>query len=83
MVQDVNEPIEVLSVFRKGRVEPLRFKWSGRTLSVSRIAYAWVTRKGAHPLHHFSLMAGTSDVYEMYFDTYAMTWQLARIHVGE
>jgi hypothetical protein len=83
MVQEVNEAIDVLSVFRDGRVQPVRFKWAGRTHTVSRVAYAWVTREGAHPLHHFSLLAGGKDVYEVVFDTYRMSWWLARVHMEE
>ena len=83
MVQEMNEPIDVLSVFREGKVQPLKFKWAGRTYPVSRIAYSWTTRKGAHPIHHFSLMAGTKDVYEILFDSYTMVWMLSRVHLEE
>ena len=83
MVQEVNEPIDVLSVFRDGRVRPVKFKWAGRTLAVSRIAYSWVTRMGAHAVHHFSLIAGSREVYEIFFDSHHMAWRLERIHLDE
>jgi len=81
MVQDVNETIDVLSIFRDGRIQPVKFKWGGRTLKVSRIAYSWVTKDGAHPQYHFSLLAGSKDVYEVVFDTFKMMWLLARVHL--
>ena len=83
MVQQVNETIDVLSVFREGRVQPVKFKWAGQTHTVRRIAYAWVTRKGAHPQHHFSLLTGGSDVYELVFDTFKMSWLLVQVDVEE
>ena len=82
MVQDVNEAIDVISVFREGNVQPVKFKWAGRTLTVSRIAYAWVTRQGSHPQYHFSLLTGGREVYEIVFNSFRVTWTLVRVHVA-
>ena len=79
MTQDVNEPIDVLSIFRDGAMRPVKFKWSQRTLLIRRVSYRWVTREGAYPVHHFAVMVDGHDSYHITFDTYTMHWVLESV----
>jgi len=55
-VEELNDPIDVVTVFRDGGMAPVKFRWAGRTYPVARVAYRWVTRQGAYPVHHFSVL---------------------------
>ncbi len=81
MVEEINESVDVMTVFREGRIRPVKFKWTGRTYAVTRIAYSWVTREGSYPVHHFSVLCNGKDVYELIFNTYTLSWTLAKVNL--
>jgi len=81
MIEEINDPIDVMTVFREGKIRPVKFKWTGRTYAVSRVAYSWVTKEGSYPVHHFSVLTDGNSVYELLFNTYTLDWVLAKVHL--
>jgi len=77
--QDIYEAIEVISLFKEGKIKPLRFKWNGRVYRISRLNGHWVNPKGYDKQYHFSLIADNSDYFEIMFDTATFEWQIARV----
>ena len=83
VVEEIQESIDVLTVFRHERLEPVKFKWGGRTYSVSRITFRWVTKDGRHPIYHFALeVENTDGVYELAFRPATLGWRLVSIQTG-
>jgi len=80
-IQELNEPIDVVTVFREGRMAPVKFRWAGRTYPVTRVAYRWVTREGAYPVHHFSVLADGDPIYEILLNTKTMQWSIVKVHL--
>ena len=80
-VEEVNEPIDVLTIFHDGALRPVKFKWTGKTYKISRVTYEWVTKEGNYPLYHFAVMADGDDVYEIHLNTRTMAWTLAKVHL--
>jgi hypothetical protein len=37
MDQEINQPIEVMAVFEKGRMLPVRFRWNGRVVKIVHV----------------------------------------------
>ena len=77
--EDIFEPIEVISLFKDGKIKPLRFKWNGRVYKINRLNGHWVSPQGYTKQYHFSLMADTYDHFEIMFDTSNFEWQIARV----
>jgi hypothetical protein len=77
--EDIFEPIEVISLFNEGKIRPLRFKWNGRIYKVNKINGHWVNPQGYTKQHHFSLIADSSDYFEILMDTSNFEWQIARV----
>jgi hypothetical protein len=77
--QDIYESIEVISLFKEGKIKPLRFKWNGRVYRINRLNGHWVNPKGYDKQYYFSLIADNSDYFEIMFDTSSFEWQIARI----
>jgi hypothetical protein len=77
--EDIFEPVEVIAHFKGGKLHPLRFKWKGRVYKVFRIDGHWVSSQGYNKQHHFSVMADTSDRFELLFNGTYFDWQLARV----
>ena len=83
VVEEIRESIDVLTVFRNGRLEPMKFKWTGRTHSVSRITFRWVTKEGQYPVYHFALEVENMDgAYELAFRPATLGWQLVYVQTG-
>jgi hypothetical protein len=80
-IEEVNEPIDVVTVFREGRMAPVKLRWAGCTHGIARVAYRWVTREGAYPVHHFSVVTDTDQIYEIVLNTQTMRWSIVKIHM--
>jgi len=80
-IEELNEPIDVVTVFREGTMAPVKFRWSGHTHAIVRVAYRWVTHEGAYPVYHFSVVAGGGQLYEILLNTQNMRWSLAKVHM--
>ncbi|HUS58822.1 MAG TPA: hypothetical protein VM141_09235 [Planctomycetota bacterium] len=80
-VEEVNEPIDVLTIFRDGGIRPVKFKWAGKTYTISRVTYEWVSKEGSYPIYHFAVMADGDDVYEILLNTFTMRWTLSKVHM--
>ena len=72
----MSEPIDVISVFKRGAVRPTKFRYAGRTHTVARVLYPWVTREGGYPVHHFSVLTADDNRFTLALDTYRMRWSL-------
>jgi hypothetical protein len=72
----IGEGITVLASFGKPyRIKPLSFTWSGRTIEVKEVTYAWKTKEGQKDLHHFSITDG-STLFELTFDAISLLWRI-------
>lgn len=78
MLTEINEPIEVGAVFRRGRVQPVWFVWKGRKYPVEKTTYAWKEAQGETTVHYFSVFDGV-NTFELCYDSKALTWQLGRV----
>ena len=67
MVEAVDEPIEVLTLFQEGKVQPVRFRWKGRVVKVSRVTGDWISKAGTDRIYYFSILGNNADYYEIAF----------------
>jgi len=81
VIEELNDPIDVVTVFREGRMAPVKFRWAGHTYPIARVAYRWVTREGAFPVYHFSVVAGDDQIVEIILNTQNMQWSIAKVHM--
>ena len=78
MIQDINEPVTVLTRFSGGQLDPLRFKWKNRVFDVDRVTGKWEEHDGQYKLHYFSVITKEEDFYELIYNTRTMGWTLSR-----
>jgi hypothetical protein len=81
MIEKIQEPIEVLTKFLEGKIQPLRFRWRGRVFTISEITGNWVKRVGEHRVHYFSVGVGTKDYYEICYESRTLQWTLQNIYL--
>ncbi len=77
--EELFEPIEVISYFRDGTIQPLKFRWNGRVYKISQVHGQWKARNGEQYQYHFSVSCGSPDCFELVFDTADFTWYVARV----
>jgi len=80
-IEEIGEPIRVLADFSGGQVNPLRFRWSGRTYRVDAVNGQWVDREGDVYSLHFSVQVG-QETYFIHFASGGVQWWLDQAIVG-
>lgn len=81
MFESLNDPIDVLTVFEEGKLEPLRFRWKGKVIRIGKVTGRWSRREGQTQLRYFSVEAG-SETYELCYDPRVPRWFLSRAWCG-
>ena len=76
--ESLSDPVDVLTAFVDGRVQPLRFRWQGRVIRVRRVTGEWKRREGSAVLRYFSVESHASDTYELCYDPRGPRWILSR-----
>lgn len=79
MLEAVNHPVEVLSLFTDGRLRPLRFRWRGRVFKIRRVSGEWSRREGVGKVHYFSVLAENQDYFELAYDVGQCQWRICRV----
>ena len=79
MLEVLNHPVEVLSLFTEGKIRPLRFRWRGRVVRVRRVTGEWHRREGHGKVHYFSVLAENDDYFELAFDITLESWRICRV----
>lgn len=75
----IGETISVIALFGLPyKIKPIKFKWSGRLLSVRDITYSWKTREGEGNIYHFSVSDGKT-LYELSFNAASLIWRLENL----
>ena len=82
MLQSPDDPIDVITVFTEGKVEPLRFRWRGKVIRVGRVTGRWSRREGQTLLRYFAVESPTADSYELCYDPRGPRWMLTRAWTG-
>ena len=78
MFESLSDPVDVLTAFVNGEVQPLRFRWRGRVVRVSRVTGRWNRREGQSWLQCFAIEDGHHGSYELTYDPRGPKWILSR-----
>lgn len=77
-IEEIGEPIRVLADFQSGEMNPLRFRWAGRTYPVKTINGRWVDRQGENYCLHYSVQSG-GETYYIHFASREVQWWLDKV----
>ena len=80
-IQDSNyldEGIEALVLFKRGKVIPRYFIWRDRRYKIKKINYNWQERRGRALIHFFSVDTG-ANIYQISFNSQAFGWRIDKI----
>jgi len=71
------ETIDVVSIFHRRTVKPVKFRYAGRVHRVEKLLYTWTTREGSFPVHHFSVLTQDGNRFQLDLNTYQMVWSIS------
>ena len=74
-IERVNEPVEVLAAFRRGRLDPLVLKWKGKDECITKVNLMHTEREGREQIHYFSV-TGIGASYRLAYRPLAFQWVL-------
>lgn len=78
MTEKINEPIEVLVKFEKGKLIPFQFSWRGQNYPLKKIEFVHFSEKGNARLYFFSAVGAQAN-YQLVFDSQRFTWRLGKV----
>ncbi len=76
-IEDIDERIDVLASCSGGHVNPLRFRWSGRTYEIQSVNARWTDRSGGSYSLHYSVQVG-DETYLLRFSGADVQWWLEK-----
>ncbi len=78
--EEIGDPIEVITLFREGKMRPLKFRWKNDVFRIDRINGGWISDEGYNRRRHYAVCANESpDVYELSYSIETMNWELTRV----
>jgi hypothetical protein len=81
MDQEINQPVEAMVVFEKGRMIPVRFRWNGRVIKVAKLTGWWRTNEGKFRIRHYSVMDQNAQFCQLSYNERTTEWFLDKIWV--
>ncbi len=70
--------IEVLALFKAGKIYPQSFNWNNKIYQVQRITYNWQERCGTQIINYFTIACG-DDLYQISFNNTSLGWRFNKI----
>ena len=81
MDQEINQPIEVVVIFQRGRMVPVRFRWNGRMIKIKKITGWWRTNQGEFRIRHYTVIDENSQFCQLSYRERTAEWFLNKIWV--
>jgi len=79
MDQKINQPVEVMVVFEKGRMIPIRFRWNGRVIKIAKLTGCWRANEGKFRIRHFAVMDQNSQFFQLTYKERTAEWFLSKV----
>lgn len=79
MLESINETVDVLTLFAGGQASPLRFRWRNKVVRVAKVTGRWMRHEGEARLYFYSILADSSDYYELFYDARHLKWVLSKV----
>lgn len=76
---EISEPVEVIALFKKGKVYPLKINWNNRECRVKEATGSWKSRCGEAEILHLSLVVESGSYFEVSFNTKTYIWHLEKV----
>ena len=73
------EPIDVIAVFSKGVIKPLRFRWETKAYAVKRVHLRHEEREGREHIRFFSVTDVAGNPFRLVFLPLKGEWYIEQV----
>ncbi len=80
MIEEIEEPIDVVAVFSGGKISPILFSWQNRRYNNLKVNRAWNQTVGDVKLIYFLVSIDNANLYEICYHTRNFRWSLVKVH---
>jgi hypothetical protein len=80
MYEQVNDRVQVASVFKDGGITPLKFMWNGREFPVKTINLAYSGFEGRSKIYYFAV-SDQNNYFKLQFNSDNLVWTLLELYV--
>ncbi|MGE5297757.1 MAG: hypothetical protein ACM3KM_01190 [Acidobacteriaceae bacterium] len=78
--EQINEPIEVISLFKEGSLVPVKFLWQGKQYVVSKVNLAYHHFEGRIKIYFFTV-SDNANYFKLQFNSDSLNWTLLESYV--
>lgn len=75
MLEQINEPIEVITIFKQNKLIPFKFLWQGKEFLIKKINLTYSRWIGRNKFYFFAVSDNT-NYFKLQFDTENLSWTL-------
>jgi hypothetical protein len=79
MVSDINEFVDVITVFKKNQVYPAILKWKNRVYRIKNVNMVHHSSEGKALIHYFSV-SDDLHFFRLAFNTSSLQWMLEQVY---
>jgi hypothetical protein len=79
MLEIINESIEVVAIFKQGKVEPVKFLWQDKEYRIKKINLMYSRFEG-RTKYYFFAVSDDANYFKLQFDTGGLNWTLLESH---
>ncbi|HEX5430135.1 MAG TPA: hypothetical protein VFX17_03625 [Patescibacteria group bacterium] len=80
MLEQINEPIEVVTIFRQGKAVPFKFLWNSKEYLVKKVNLSYSSREGQGKIYYFAV-SDSVNYFKLQFDTETLNWTLLESYI--
>lgn len=79
MHEKINEPIDVLARFERGRTTPLAFRWRNKRYQAKQLNFVHQEKTGNETIYYFSV-SDDANFFRLAFFTRDLSWRLEELY---
>ncbi|HYE22243.1 MAG TPA: hypothetical protein VD998_01490 [Verrucomicrobiae bacterium] len=80
MLEQINDPVEVVTVFKEDRILPVRFFWKGREFLVKKVNLVYHHFEGRVKIYYFAV-SDQANYFKLQFNSDSLKWTLLETYV--
>ncbi len=79
MLEEINEPVEVLAVFKKDMVYPNLIRWNNKVYKIKKLNMVHHVLNGDAMIHYFSV-SDNFNFFKLAFNSKNLKWTLEQLY---
>ncbi len=80
MYEQINEPVQVATLFKDGELKPLKFLWKGREYLVRKINLTYSNFEGRAKIYYFAV-SDNNNYFKLQFNSDNLNWTLLESYI--